>query len=177
MARQIFYLKQKNTPVIYSRSYFNSNRDFVHYPKIEPDFKYKELFESEFVKLSSEQLFDQGVTISRLLPDFISDSMTLDWINPPTYHYNEKILEDFNRHTDLEFKNIYLLHKMKTEKYPLEPISRKLFDGLVGNYLNNLVFTRWLYHDLFEFKTHVTSQKKKKRDKYKKNLKKRLEEN
>ena len=164
-----FFVKVYNIPVIYYRSYFNSNRDLVHYPRIEPDFKYKSLFESDFVKISCEQWCYQGVTSSRLEPDFIEESMTLDWNNSPTYFYDERTMEDFNRHADLEFKNVFLLHKMKTDKYPRIPISGKLFDVLVGNYLNNLVFTRWLYHDLFEFKAHVTSQKKKKRDKYKKN--------
>lgn len=167
-----------NGPVIYSRSYFNSNRDFNHYPIIEIESipNYTKLYNSNFVQpFKHKHISCHGITTNKISKDLISSTLLLDWNNQPKIkNYDEDTLQTFNDTIDLEFKNCFLLSKIKSEKYPNEPISKKLFDVLIQNYLNNLVFSRWLYNDFIEYKTFVKQQKKRRRVNHKNNVRDRL---
>ena len=69
---------------------------------------------------------------------------------------------------------MFLLSMVKNEKFPREPVSGELFDNLIQNYLDNLVFTKWFYHYFVEYKNYVRDQKKWRRDNYKQNVRERL---
>ena len=161
-----------DNPVIYSRSYFNGNQDFKLYPKIEPTI--------ECLKLSGTRLVDicnNAVTMGKVDLTLISDSLDLVWDKPPTIVHDFEEMQQFHKLTDLEFKHCLLFSSLKTSKSPASPISHKMYEAIMANYLNNLVFTRWLYHDFMEYKEYVREQKKRKRTNHKKNLRERLNQN
>ena len=159
---------------MYSKSIANNFRDFENYPEVIPHNKFAKLHRSSFISLQNTTPFDNGgVNVSADFDYYISNSAHLIWDNPPKRNYDQASFDAFDKNNDLEFKNIFLICKIKEMKYPNQPISKEVFNLLMLNYMNNLVFTRWLYKDFIEFKQYVTSQKKQKRDNYKNNLRNR----
>lgn len=190
--------KNYPAPSIYSRSYFNSNSDYSKYPETTLTNDFYHLADSNFVKVNMPYVFgakeenqdlskfyeylkmhyptlehNTGVTMSKIDPELISSSVTLDWDWEDQNNfgtYDEESWKMFQRDIDLEFKHVWLFSKLKSDCYPNEPVSKMFVDNLISNYLNNLVHTRGLYKDFMEFKNYITSQKKRKRDNHKRNL-------
>ena len=162
----------KDNPVIFSRSHFDGNSDFNFYPLIEPTIESLNLGGTTLVDICND-----AITMGKIDINLISDSLDLVWDKPPQNVYNLETMQKFQKLTDLEFKHCLLFSSLKTSKCPDTPISHKMYEVLMGNYLNNLVFTRWLYYGFMEYKEYVREQKKRKRDNHKKNLKERLNQN
>ena len=160
-------------PEFYTRSYFNNNGDQYKYPEITKTAKYEQLYNQQFLKRTP---FEDSVTMVGVDQSVFNSVIDLNWPDINFEQYNEETFEKYKETTDLEFKHCYLFNKIKNHFYPSNAVSSELYDNLMQNYLNNLVFTRWLYQHFIDFKQNVRAQKKNKRDNYKRNLRERLNE-
>ena len=162
--------RENETNRIYSRSHFNGNSDNRYYPEITKTRHYYDLHKTGFVDYTA-----WGLATGFVTPEQIDKAIVLNWNKPPTTTHDETTLEKFNKDVDLEFKNCFLLSAFKIETYPNTCVSKLLFDNVMANYLNNLVFTKWLYRDYIIYQKYIREQKKRKRDNHKRNLRERLD--
>lgn len=100
-------------------------------------------------------------------------SLKLQWYKRPVNNY-ELDKETINNSIDSAFKESFCMLNVMIEEFPLSSVSSNLFNEVLENYLNNMIFTKWLYHDFMEYKSYVRDQKKRKRNNYKQNLRERL---
>ena len=182
-------------PILYSRSFYHGNEDWTYSPDIKQGDGWKNLEKSKFITLKypiavhiqnqdKSKILEHlkqhypnihhnvGVTIGNVGLDYISKSIDLNWCDQPYQGYfSNKRWEVEKKEIDMEFKQICSFLMLKEKHQPNEPVATELFELFAHNYLCNLVHTRWLYNDYMNYKKHVASQKKRKRDNYKKNLK------
>lgn len=152
---------------------------YTCYPSMSIKPVYKKLYDSNFVNIirsCCEDTCPRDIVAvsSDVNPNLVESSIELKWDKPNFNCYDELTYQAFNKKLGSEFKVMFLLSMVKNEKFPSEPISAELFDNIIQNYLDNLVFTKWLYHDFVEYKNYVRDQKKRRRDNYKQNVRERL---
>ena len=120
--------QQKNNPFIYSRSHNESNRYLDNYPDMKPNCFYHRLCQSDFVtSIYPITINARGITSEKVDSEFINKGVDLEWDKPPKRDYDHDYVTCL-ANMDLEFKNVNLLSKIKSIKYPNEPISKKLIE-------------------------------------------------
>ena len=164
----------RNKSILHTRAYHNGHIDTTTFPKLilqDSGKGYNDLRKSGYCRTDGSYFF-----VTPINHEKIDDSMTLDWRvenHLPTRIVDSESFTLFAEQTDREFKNIFALMHIKHHNFKNFPVSPHLFNLVLSDYMQNLVFTRWLYKDFVDYKNFIKEQKRKKRVNHKVNVKER----
>ena len=157
---------------LHTRACVNGYPDEKYFPRLEladdSMLNFNLLRYSEYLKVCDSDL--NKLCLTPIESKKIDDAFQINWVDRPVKDWCEENYEKFSREQNREFKNIFSIFQIAHRDYPDKAVDGKLFKAILTEYLHNLVFTKWLYHDFISYKHYVKDQKKKKRQNYKKNL-------